>query len=172
QGGGLRDQLFLQLAVGAIYTPLSIGGDGKIYSENNGHLLVTASGPGGGPCVAGATTLCIDDQPGDGRFEIKVQYRTTQGGGRAGDGQAIPLASLGVDRGGLFWFFSAANPEMLVKVLDACALGQKFWVFYAAATNVGLTTTVRDTKTGITKTYINPDLTPATPVQDTSAFDC
>ncbi|HEX4960197.1 MAG TPA: hypothetical protein VF173_05115 [Thermoanaerobaculia bacterium] len=38
--GKLRDHLFLQLAIGAAYTPLSIDGDGKILTQNNGHLFV------------------------------------------------------------------------------------------------------------------------------------
>ena len=123
-------------------------------------------------CLAEAGTLCIDDQPGDRRFKIQVSYRTTQGGGRSGAGTAIPLSSLGLDRGGLFWFFNPENPEMLVKVIDACSLNGHFWVFYAATTNVGLTTTVTDTRTGQSKTYTNPDLTPAAPVQDTNALPC
>ncbi len=40
QGGVLRDSLFQQLALGAAYTPASIGGDGRIYSQNAGHLFV------------------------------------------------------------------------------------------------------------------------------------
>jgi hypothetical protein len=40
QGGGLRDQLFLNLALGAAYTPLAISPDGKIYTENDGSLFV------------------------------------------------------------------------------------------------------------------------------------
>ncbi len=40
QGGRLRDNLFLQLAVGAAYTPVAIGGDGKLYAENFGTLFV------------------------------------------------------------------------------------------------------------------------------------
>lgn len=32
--------LFLNLAVGAAYTPLSIGPDGKLYTQNDGHLFV------------------------------------------------------------------------------------------------------------------------------------
>jgi len=40
QGGILRDKQFQQLAVGAAYTPASIGGDGRIYSQNAGHLFV------------------------------------------------------------------------------------------------------------------------------------
>ncbi|HVT18240.1 MAG TPA: PQQ-binding-like beta-propeller repeat protein [Thermoanaerobaculia bacterium] len=49
QGGVLRDRLFLQLAVGAAYTPLAIGPDGKIYAENAGTLFVLGQAlPSGG----------------------------------------------------------------------------------------------------------------------------
>ncbi len=37
-------RLFLQLALGAAYTPLSIGPDGKIYTQNAGHLFVLGTG--------------------------------------------------------------------------------------------------------------------------------
>jgi len=40
QGGTLRDHLFLDLAIGAAYTPFAIGGDGKLYTQNDGHLFV------------------------------------------------------------------------------------------------------------------------------------
>ncbi|MBV8202155.1 MAG: hypothetical protein JOZ15_16165, partial [Acidobacteria bacterium] len=40
QGGSLRRRLFLDLAIGAAYTPLAIDPDGRIYSENFGTLFV------------------------------------------------------------------------------------------------------------------------------------
>ena len=40
QGGTLKQNIFLDLALGAAYTPLAIGADGKIYTENKGTLLV------------------------------------------------------------------------------------------------------------------------------------
>ena len=40
QGGGLRSTLFLNLAIGAAYTPIAIAADGKIYAENFGTLFV------------------------------------------------------------------------------------------------------------------------------------
>ncbi len=40
QGGTVLQEIFQQLALGAAYTPASIGGDGKIYSQNDGHLFV------------------------------------------------------------------------------------------------------------------------------------
>jgi virginiamycin B lyase len=123
-------------------------------------------------CTPGDTTLCLDDQPGDRRWQLTLAFNTADGGGHAGNGHAIPLAGLGVSRGGLFWFFSADNPEMLVKLLDGCTLNQEFWVFAAATTNAGFTLTVVDTRTGRVKAYTNPDGTAAPPVQDTSAFAC
>jgi hypothetical protein len=35
--------LFLNLAIGAAYTPLSIGPDGRIYTQNDGHLFVAGN---------------------------------------------------------------------------------------------------------------------------------
>ena len=40
QGGGLRSTLFLNLAIGASYTPIAIAPDGKVYAENFGTLFV------------------------------------------------------------------------------------------------------------------------------------
>ena len=135
-------------------------------------FLSGSTGSSGGACTPNATTLCIDQNPGDGRFMIQVSYHTVQGGGLSGSGNAIPLSSLGVTEGGLFWFFGASNPEMLIKVLDGCAITQHFWVFYAATTNVGFTVTVTDTLTAHQAVYTNADLNAAPPKQDTSALTC
>jgi hypothetical protein len=121
-------------------------------------------------CTASATTLCLDDQPGDKRFEVQATYQTTEGGGSSGQGHAIPLSTLGVTHGGLFWFFSADNPELLVKVLDACSVNSHDWIFASAGTNVGVTLTVTDMTTGQQKVYTNPDLKSMVPIQDTAAF--
>ena len=40
QGGVEKQRIFLLLALGAAYTPLSIGPDGKIYTQNAGRLFV------------------------------------------------------------------------------------------------------------------------------------
>jgi outer membrane protein assembly factor BamB len=40
QGGTLRANIFLDQALGAAYTPLAIGLDGRIYTENKGKLFV------------------------------------------------------------------------------------------------------------------------------------
>ena len=41
--GTLKQKIFQQLAIGAAYTPASIGGDGKLYSQNDGHLYVVGN---------------------------------------------------------------------------------------------------------------------------------
>lgn len=41
--GTLKQSIFQQLALGAAYTPASIGLDGKIYSQNAGHLFVAGN---------------------------------------------------------------------------------------------------------------------------------
>jgi hypothetical protein len=42
-GGTLKQKIFQQLAIGAAYTPASIGADGKLYSQNDGHLYVVGN---------------------------------------------------------------------------------------------------------------------------------
>jgi hypothetical protein len=39
QGGTLKQRIFQQRNIGAAYTPASLGSDGKIYSQNAGHLF-------------------------------------------------------------------------------------------------------------------------------------
>jgi hypothetical protein len=123
-----------------------------------------------GGCIPTVNTLCIDDVPGDRRFEVTMNF--SHGSALHGPAFAVATASLGVSNGGLFWFFSQRNPEVMVKVLNACSFNDRFWVFFTAGTNVGYTANVRDTSTGQVKTYSNADNNPAAPVQDTAAFAC
>jgi PKD repeat protein len=115
---------------------------------------------GGGGCIASATRLCL----GGNRFAVDVTWRTPAG--QTGSGQAVALTS----DTGYFWFFSDANVEMILKVLNACTLNQRFWVFAGGLTNVKVDITVTDTATGTSKVYHNPQNTPFQPIQDTSAF--
>ena len=66
--------------------------------------LVTALAP----CVANTTTLCLNS----GRFQTSVAWQVpTQG--TSGVGTAMPLTT----DTGEFWFFSANNIELVVKVV-------------------------------------------------------
>ncbi|MCP4658010.1 MAG: hypothetical protein GY856_21585 [bacterium] len=77
---------------------------------------------------------------------------------------------MGSDDSGLFWFFDPDNWEMLVKVLDACGLNGRYWVFAAATTNVEYTLRVVDTETDSVVEYHNPLGTASPAITDTSAF--
>ena len=69
-------------------------------------------------------------------------------------------------------FFGPDNWELLVKVLNACGVNEKFWVLTAAATTVEYEITITDTVTGETWTYDNPLGFPSPAVTDIEAFDC
>ena len=112
------------------------------------------------PCSPSATNLCLSAS----RFEVAVTWKDFQG--NTGSGQAVSLTP----DTGYFWFFSASNVELIVKVLDARAINGKFWVFFGALSNVQYDITVRDSANGATKTYHNPSGQFAS-VGDTSAFD-
>lgn len=123
-------------------------------------------------CIPSDTIMCVDDQPGDKRFKVTTTFHSSQGTGFSGNGQEIPLATLGVNHGGLFWFFGPDNPEMLFKMVNGCSLNNHFWVFISAGTNVAFTVTVFDTVLGDSVSYSNPDQTAALPVQDTGTLTC
>jgi hypothetical protein len=154
------------------FAPTQGGSFSDLVQISGFQIQLTGSAPGGSnACVPTATTLCIDDQTGDKRYEIRVHYSSPDRN-LSGDGSAVPLASLGITQGGTFAFFGTTNPEMLIKVLPGCSVNQKHWVFLAAVTDVGYTVTVRDTTTGAVRIYSNTDHHAASPVQDTSAFSC
>ncbi|MDP9120850.1 MAG: NBR1-Ig-like domain-containing protein, partial [Acidobacteriota bacterium] len=86
-----------------------------------------------------------------GRFSVGVSWHDPQSGS-AGFGRAIP----GSDETGTFWFFSAANTELVVKALDGRPLNRRFWFFYGALSDVEYWITVTDRVTGAVQTYHNP----------------
>lgn len=131
------------------------------------HVVLSAGATA--PCLPDGDTLCLDDAPGDRRFAVAAAFDSAAGSGAA---HAIPLAPLGIDRGGVFWFFSADNPELMVKVLDGCPVNGRYWVFVSAGTNVGVTISVRDTASGAVWAFANPRGRAFPTVQDTLALPC
>ena len=71
---------------------------------------------------------------------------------------------------GLFRFFDADNWEILVKVLDGCAVNGHYWVFGASTTDQGYVIRVRDTATGEVEEYRNAPGQPAAAITDAKAF--
>jgi PKD repeat protein len=64
---------------------------------------------------------------------------------------------------------NAGNPEVIVKMVDASGIGQNYWVFYGTMTDLEFTLSVRETSTGIVKTY-SKDLS-GDPSKDSGQFD-
>jgi hypothetical protein len=113
-----------------------------------------------GLCVADGHTLCLHG----GRFRAGASWATATGSGAA---SAAPWSA---DDSGLLWFFQADNWELLVKVIDGCALDRSFWVFFAATSDVQYSVTVSDTQTGATRVYFHPAGSVAAPTTDTGAL--
>lgn len=110
-------------------------------------------------CLNGGTTLCLQD----GRFKVEVDWTTKTA---TGHGNAVPLT----DQSGYFWFFDASNVEITIKVIDACTLNNRYWIFFSGLTNVGVKLTVTDLKTGTVKVYSNPINKTIATVLDTDAM--
>ncbi len=114
-----------------------------------------------GGCVPAPARLCLRG----GRFAVSAHWRSRQGS----EGEARVAAARERDSG-LLWFFAPENWELQVKVLDGCAVNQRYWVFAAGTTNVEYTLTVRDLVGGGEVEYHNPQGVSAPAITDTSAL--
>ena len=92
------------------------------------------------------------DEPVSERLPLPPPVNWTDFQNNTGKGQAVPLTS----DTGYFWFFNAANVELVAKVLDARAINGRFWVFYGALSNVQYDMVVEDTLNGDENVYSNP----------------
>ena len=112
-------------------------------------------------CVPASTTLCLRN----GRFKAELQWDAPELG--SGPGLVVPGFS---NASGNFYFFDGENWEILVKVLDGCAINQHFWIFASAATDVGWELTVEDTESGGIWSASNPLGQRSPAITDTMAF--
>lgn len=99
----------------------------------------------------------------DGGFNVSV----TRGHAEA----RVVDADLGSGQTALFYFDSPHSPEILVKVLDGCAVNGHRWVFVAAATDLPVRVVVQDRAGRVWTTNLR-DGHPARSVGDTQAFSC
>lgn len=96
------------------------------------------------PAVADVTRLTLHG----GRFVVTARYRSEDG--LAGVGMPIPVS----DMSGLFWFFSPENPELIVKLIDACSVNERYWFFCSGLTDLAVDLHVRDNWTGEERVYV------------------
>lgn len=113
-------------------------------------------------CVPDDSSLCLNQ----GRFRVKAFWRNFTGQSGAGVAQTLTTET------GYFYFFSPSNLEVMVKALNGCEqrLGNRFWVFAAGLTNVGVELEVEDTLTGTKKRYSNALAQTFQPILDIGAF--
>lgn len=117
--------------------------------------------PPTGSCNAGSDAIFLVNN----RFRVDVCWRTSDG--TSGVGKLANQQGTGAT----LWFFNANNPEVFLKVRDACVNPfNRYWFFAAGLTNVEVTITVTDTTANVSKTYKNPLNTAFVSVQDTSTF--
>lgn len=140
-------------------TTFGEGPDGEIYLASSGNLY-RLTDPNA-PCQVGGPKLCLEE----GRFAAEIDFRTRDG--VRGQGHPVQLT----DDSGYFWFFNQDNPEIFVKVRNACVPEfNRYWVFSSGLTNVEVTLTVTDTRSGEVRTYESPLREPYPPILDTDAF--
>jgi hypothetical protein len=122
---------------------------GVVVVSTDGDSLAVA-GQLFGPiqCPPGSDRLCLGP---NGRFKAGISWKDPTSGNT---GVAHPV-HLTPDTGA-FWFFSATNLELMVKVVNGTGLNGDFWVYTGALSNVEYTLTVTDTVTGAERSYYNP----------------
>ena len=122
-------------------------------------LARTREQAGAGSCFSTATRLCLNG----GRFAVEVDFDTGTDSGPA-------LRNTLTDETGYFTFFDPSNVEVVVKLLNACGINNRYWVFAAGLTDVEVTLTVTDTSSGGQNTYFNQGGNAFRPITDTDAF--
>ena len=128
--------------------------------SNTTTKAITASNGGSVPCVVSDTQLCLNG----GRFAVTAAWEKSDGS--SGNGTGVGLTG----DSGYFWFFDSANIEVVIKVLDGCAVNGNHWVFAAGLTNVAVHLRVVDSETGAEYIQDNPQGVAFAPIQDTKAF--
>jgi hypothetical protein len=114
-------------------------------------------------CESDAHTLCLG---ADGRFQVRAFWRTAAG--LEGAASSLPMTA----STGSFFFFSPDNLELLVKVLDGCAINQHFWIFAAGLTDVGVELVVTDTANGAVQVFRNEAGDFFVPIRTIEGFGC
>jgi streptogramin lyase len=154
---------------------LDIGVDFAVPTANAG-VLGIASGPDGNvwftesqgnkigridlSAVCTPNSLCLG-----GRFQVTATWTN---GGSSGTATPAPVTP----NVGYFWFFSSANAEVFVKILNACPSTGHFGVYVNGLTHLGVTVTVTDRRTGVSRDFVNPIGSPFSLIFDGSTFAC
>jgi len=147
-----------------------------VYAAAGTYSVSLTAANGGGQSVATATVVVSEEDTlrlnARHSFEVTLEARDPRTG-NTGTGRAIP-------QNDVFGYFTIPIlvptsgplvPEVFVKILDATAIGQNYWVFWGGLTDLDYTLRVTETSTGVTKEYHNPVTgSPSCLGADTSGF--
>jgi hypothetical protein len=124
------------------------------------------------PAATSCTPSALDGCLLSGRFQVTTTYYNGSDGKAQGQVLSFDGTRAASDESVFYYFTDPSNFEMGVKILDACAINNFFWVFIGGLTNQGWEVNILDTKTGAAKYYTNTlnTLTPTT--ADTTALPC
>ena len=105
----------------------------------------TASGIVAARDAAGTRDYGCSGGAGDclNNWRFSVSATPPYGGVPWGPAELVPVHGLG-NGAALLYFFEPDNPEMLLKVVDGCAINGHWWVFGSAATDLPYQLTVAD----------------------------
>lgn len=134
--------------IGSARPPYASGPQGPIQIRGVGITYRIAENdqpPHPPACQADADTLCLQN----GRFKVEATWTTSSASGVA---QVVKLT----DETGYLWFFNQTNVEAVVKLLNGCAINNRYWIFAGGLTDQGVEIKVTDTLMSVTKTYTNP----------------
>ena len=138
-------------AIGSAPREMVKVGDHLVFSADNeehGRELwaVSTTTP---RCEPTEFTRCLRD----GRFSVSVRWKVTESGE-----EGLARVLLGTDDSAFYWFFSDANLELIVKVLDGVGINDHHWLFYGSLSNVEYWIEAKDHQTGTTRIFHNPPL--------------
>ncbi len=134
-------------------TKLEAGGTATAFFDN---LVFKPQGT----CGTTPDRLCLNND----RFQVTSTFLTYASQSGVGLAQAMTADT------GYFWFFSAANVEVVIKVINGCGYNSSYWVYAGGLTDVYVQIVITDTRTDISKTYTNQLGTPFQPIGDIQAF--
>lgn len=145
-------------------------------------LAAVAAAPVAGQCdipQAGSENVAVHSQDGES-FAIYVGFAWLNEDGSCSAAWGKPM-SVALEGGYLFSFFSDDNPEVLVKLINGCAINGRWWLYAGGATDldhslviVRLNDADPDTRILTTNTYVRsvvdsrravwPDIPPDNPL--------
>ena len=158
-GSDLRSPTHIWSSPGYYDVTLTVS-EGSSSDSATRTVLVEAAAPAGS-CRADAETLCLQDS----RFAVTMEWW-----GVAGESGVARVVHAGTNDSGLFRFVDPEKWEVLIRVVNGCAINRRTWVMGASTTDLGYRIRVTDTVTGESRSYANDPGQRAPAIMDREAF--